>query len=74
MLSFEQFLTKVDKAYNDHPFELRYGQTVMNTLYEVWPEKHKQIVGSEYDCFYDDGTVRFTLDYLERVWNDPTAK
>jgi hypothetical protein len=72
MLSFQQFLNKVDNTYNAHPFELRYGQTVMNVLYDIWPEKHKEIIGSDYDCFYDDGTVRFTLDYLQKAWNDTT--
>lgn len=68
MISFEQFLNKVDNTYGDHPFVLRYGQTVMNTLYEVWPEKYKQITQTDLDCFYDDGTVKFTLDFLEKEW------
>ena len=70
MLSFEQFLKKVDDTYYAHPFELRYGQTVMNVLYEVWPEQHKQIIGSDYDCFYDDGTTESTLKELEKRWKD----
>jgi hypothetical protein len=74
MLSFEQFLNLVDKVYYENEFELRHGQVVMNVLYKVWPEKYKEISGGDYDCFYDDGTVRFTLDYLERVWNDPTTE
>jgi hypothetical protein len=74
MLSFEQFLNLVDKVYYENEFELRHGQVVMNVLHQVWPEKYKEISGGDYDCFYDDGTVRFTLDYLERVWNDPTTK
>jgi len=68
MLSFEQFLNRVDKVYYENEFELRYGQTIMNVLYQVWPEKYKEISGGDYDCFYDDGTVRFTLDYLEKEW------
>jgi hypothetical protein len=74
MLSFEQFLNLVDKVYYENEFELRHGQVVMNVLHQVWPEKYKEISGGDYDCFYDDGTVRFALDYLERVWNDPTTK
>lgn len=72
MLSFEQFLNKVDQAYNDRPFELRYGQTVMSILFEVWHKKYIQIttIDTEYDCFYDDGMVRLTLDFLEKEWNN----
>jgi len=73
-MTFEQFLNRVDKVYYENEFELRHGQTVMNVLRQVWPEKYKEISGGDYDCFYDDGTVRFTLDYLERAWNDPTTK
>jgi hypothetical protein len=74
MLSFEQFLNRVDKVYYENEFELRHGQVVMNVLHQIRPDKYKEISGGDYDCFYDDGTVRFTLDYLERVWNDPTTK
>jgi hypothetical protein len=68
MLTFEQFLDKVDKLYYENEFEIRYGQSIMNTLYRVWPEKYKEITQTDYDCFYDDGTARFTLDYLEKQW------
>jgi hypothetical protein len=40
----------------------------MNTLYNVWPEKYKELVASEEDCFYDDGMVKLTLDKLEKEW------
>jgi hypothetical protein len=69
-LTFEHFLNRVDKAYYENEFELRHGQVIMNVLYQVWPDKHKEMLGGDYDCFYDDGTVRFTLDYLEKQWND----
>jgi len=73
-MTFDQFLNRIDKVYYENEFELRHGQVVMNVLHQVWPEKYKEISDGDYDCFYDDGTVRFTLDYLERVWNDPTTK
>ncbi len=68
--TFKDFLDLVDKTYNDHSFELRYGQTVMNVLYSVWPDKYKEFVGTKFDCFYDDGSVRFALDELEKTWTD----
>jgi hypothetical protein len=70
MLSFEQFLNRVDKVYYENEFELRYGQVLMNVLHSIWPDQHKKIVKSDLDCFYDDGTARSTLDYLEKAWND----
>ena len=68
MITFNEFLKKVDKTYNYYSFELRYGQTIMNTLYNVWPEKHKELLASTEDCFYDDGMVKLTLDKLEKEW------
>jgi cytidyltransferase-like protein len=67
-ISFKDFLQLVDDAYNHYSFELRYGQTIMNTLYNVWPEKYKELVASKEDCFYDDGSVKLTLDELEKTW------
>ncbi len=73
-MTFDQFLNLVDKVYYENEFELRHGQVVMNVLHQIWLDKYKEISGGDYDCFYDDGTVRLTLDYLERVWNDSTTK
>jgi hypothetical protein len=70
MLSFEQFLNRIDKVYYENEFELRYGQTIMNVLYQIWPDQYKKITGTDLDCFYDDGTAQSTLEYLEKVWND----
>lgn len=67
-ISFKDFLQLVDDTYNHYSFQWRYGQTVMNTLYNVWPEKYKELVVSEEDCFYDDGMVKLTLDKLEKEW------
>jgi hypothetical protein len=69
-LTFEQFLNTVDKVYYENEFELRHGQTIMNVLYQIWPDQYKKITETDLDCYYDDGTVRFTLDYLEKEWND----
>jgi hypothetical protein len=67
-ISFKDFLQLVDDTYNHYAFELRYGQTIMNTLYNVWPEKYKELVANKEDCFYDDGMVKLTLDKLEKEW------
>jgi hypothetical protein len=68
MMSFKQFVDYVDRTYHEHSFDLRYGQTVMNVLYKTWPEKYNEITNTDYDCFYDDGTVAMLLDKLNREW------
>jgi hypothetical protein len=67
-ISFKDFLKLVDNTYNHYSFELRYGQTIMNTLNNVWPEKYKELIASKEDCFYDDRMVESTLDKLEKEW------
>lgn len=69
-MTFEEFLDKADKFYYENEFELRHGQSIMNVLYLVRPDLYKKITGTDLDCFYDDATVRFTLDHLEKIWND----
>jgi hypothetical protein len=67
-ISFNQFLNLVDNSYYDHSFEWRYGQTIMNVLCNVWPDKYKEILASQDDCFYDDRMVQLTLAKLEKEW------
>jgi hypothetical protein len=78
-MKFEEFLKKVDDTFLNHQAarsrgkiktenQWRYGQTIMNVLWEVWPDKHTEIKGSDIDCFYDNSNVQFTLDKLEKEW------
>jgi len=69
-MKFEQFIDLVDKNYYENVFEMRYGQTIMNTLHRVSPDKYDQIKNSDFDCFYDDRTAKFTLEKLEKEWVD----
>jgi hypothetical protein len=69
-MTFEQFLLKVDRFYHDNEFEMRYGQSIMNMLHQIWPDQYKKITQTDLDCFYDDGTAKSTLEYLEKEWND----
>lgn len=50
-------------------FDWRYGQSLMNVLYDTWPEKYNEILGSNKDCYYNDTLFKDTLDYLQKVWS-----
>jgi hypothetical protein len=71
MITFDQFLEQVDKTFMSHKGKnkWRYGQTVMNVLWRTWPNKYKEIQGSDFDCFYDNSTVQSTLNKLEKEWH-----
>jgi hypothetical protein len=66
-MKFEEFVSKVDSMYTCQK-ELRYGQSLMNVLFEMWPDKYREITGTDDDCFYDDATVKLTLDKLKKEW------
>jgi hypothetical protein len=79
MITFDEFLKKVDDTFLDHQAarsngkikaenQWRYGQTVMNVLWEVWPEKYQEVKGSDIDCFYSNATITDVLDKLEEEW------
>lgn len=71
-MTFEEFLNKVDYKFHTSSYkqQLRYGQYIMNELHSIWPEKYLEITNSDYDCFYDNSTVRLTLQKLEKEWHD----
>lgn len=71
-MTFEEFLQTVDNKFHSSSYksQLRYGQYIMNELYNIWPEKYAQLTNSDLDCFYDNGIVRLTLDDLEKNWKN----
>lgn len=68
MISFDEFLKKVDQAYNKYSSNMRYGQTIMNVLHDISPIKYEELVATENDCFYDDRMVNLTLAKLKKEW------
>lgn len=74
-MTFKEFETKVEDAFmSNQPSNVsaanrwRYGQSLMNVLWDVWPEKHNKIMHTEYDCFYSNKNVAKLLDKLEKEW------
>ncbi len=69
-MNFKLFLQLVDHKFHSAAYkeQLRYGQYVMNELYNIWPEKYAEITGTSYDCFYDNTLVQSTLFKLEKDW------
>lgn len=78
-MTFDNFLKQIDDTFWEHQAsrakvsaanQWRYGQTVMNVLYNVWPEKYNEIRGTDIDCFYSNAKVEDVLDKLEKEWYD----
>lgn len=81
-MTFTEFLKKVDDTFMSHQAarseltdnlvtvsnQLRYGQTIMNVLYDVWPEKYFEISNSDMDCFYTNRNIDLVLNKLEKEW------
>jgi hypothetical protein len=66
-MTYSDFRHKID--HDLKKYDLRYGQTVMNTLAEVWPEKSRELASTDLDCYYNDQKTDTTLSYLEKAWN-----
>lgn len=66
-VSFQEFKNMVEINFVKHG--QRYGQTTMNVLGEVRPERYREITGTNLDCFHDDKKTNYLLGYLERGWN-----
>lgn len=66
MISYIEFVKIVDQTYQQ--FNWRYGQTIMNVLHGVWPDKYSKLINTNMDCYYDDGLSCTVLDILHKEW------
>jgi len=67
-MTYEKFLNLIDQSHSQ--FNWRYGQSLMNVLHGVWPEKYKEIVESDYDPYYSESNVPRVLKSLEDDWKN----
>lgn len=83
-MTFEEFVSKVDDTFMNHQAsrsggkisaanQWRYGQALMNVLYDVWPEKYMDITDTMYDCFYSNKHIDLTIDKLKREWHEKVS-
>lgn len=71
MITFNGFINLVNEVYNEKEHDLRYGQILMNILYQFYPEKYNEITHTEYDCYHEDGwsyATSRTLKKLKEEW------
>lgn len=72
-IDFKDFVTQT-KTFHEKNKELRYGQVIMNLLWNVWPDKYKEITNTNNDCFYNDDLVKQLLIKLEDDWGEDNVK
>lgn len=48
--------------------DVRQGQRLMNTLYNVRQDLYEMISTSSIDCFYDDAKMWSTIMWLHENW------
>jgi hypothetical protein len=80
MISFPEFVEKVDQIYygqkisiSNKKSNLRYGQVIMNVLFDAWFEKYTEINGSKLDCFYNEDIVDLVLSKIELDWPNSSS-
>ena len=80
-MTFKEFVQKVDETFINHQAsrsdgkisaanQWRYGQTIMNVLCDIWPEKYNDIKDSNINCFYTNRSVDLVLNKLEGEWHE----
>lgn len=72
-MTFKKFVDNIDKIYADQGDKpeserLRYGQILMNQLWQVWPAKYHNITMTQKDPFHNGGRVKDLLYELEEAW------
>ena len=65
-MKYEQFRKTVDQTSAN--FSWRYGQSLMNILHTIWPEKYEELINLELDCYYREDIVPATLKFLKGDW------
>jgi len=61
----EQIQSLAQKYEKEH--ETRKGQSLMNALFEIWPEKGREITLTIADCFFDDKKI---VHFWEAIGRD----
>jgi cytochrome c1 len=72
-INFKEFVAQT-KAIHKKNKQLRYGQVVMNLLWNVWPDKYKEVTSTDDDCFYNDNLAEKLLNKLEYDWPSFSAE
>lgn len=68
--SFEEFVQYVCKSYEDQDAYIRFGQHLMNTLCDIRPDIHEQLVGQKEDCFYTDVKTGVAWQFIRDKWDE----
>lgn len=71
-MTFKKFVDNINKIYADQKRKpeserLRYGQIIMNELWNVWPKKYHEIIGSDKDPFYCEIVNKKQYDLLNEL-------
>ena len=46
------------------PKHIRYGQSIFNESYKLYPKETDELRATQYDCFYNDDKVEIFLEKL----------
>ena len=65
---FDNLKLKIEEAWEEHSLHWRRGQTVFNTLYELYPDIADDIRGTQLDPFYNDSNVIKCLKYIHSTF------
>ena len=48
------------------PSHIRYGQSIFNDAYSLYPNETNELRATEYDCYYDDSRIDLFLARIQQ--------
>lgn len=61
------FIKRKSKTYIKKNTEIRGVQAVFNAASDMFPLSVKKLVGTEYDCYYEDERIPIFLEKLQEL-------
>lgn len=68
--TISEFLGRVNQTYTQHSKDLRYGEVVMNELYDYDEDAFRMNNGKGYDVYNDETYLSILLQALEEKWKE----
>lgn len=67
---YEQLIAELYSAIESRQPFIRKGQSLMIKLRDLRLDIYDEIVNSfsEYDCFYNDDKIPFTINYIKKIY------
>lgn len=61
----DEILTLATQLFRENNGRWRWGQSVFNAAYQLYPDKADKLRGGSFDCYYINNNIDEFLDIME---------